>query len=342
MFIPKRIIFEKNTLEYPIGKEIYQKFITNKDIEIIELSKNKIKENIPGDNQKEFHMEGKNTLVVGVKSGLKFQSCKPSAHYQLPLLSGCIGQCQYCYLNTNLGDKPYMRINVNSDDILNQADKYIQERLHEITIFEGSATSDPVPVEPYSNLLKTAIEHFSKSANGRFRFVTKFTDVDTLLDLDHQGHTEIRFTLNTNKVIQDYERRTPSMEKRIEAAKKVITAGYPSGFLIAPIFLYENWKEEYRDLLLKLNAQLPELLPHPITFEIISHRYTPRAKQVISEIYPENQLPMTDEDRTYKYGQFGYGKYVYPKESLADITTFFQEEIAVIFKDRNIEIKYII
>lgn len=342
MFIPKRILFEKNARSYPLGEQIYQRFLTQKDVELIELSKNKIKENIPGDTPQDFHMEGKNTLVVGVKTRLKFQSCKPSAHYQLPLLSGCIGQCQYCYLNTNLGDKPYMRINVNSEDILNQADAYIKERLPEITIFEGSATSDPVPVEPYSSLLKTAIEHFGKSSNGRFRFVTKFTDVDTLLELDHQGHTEIRFTLNTNQVIQNYERRTPSLEKRIEAARKVITSGYPSGFLIAPIFLYDNWKEDYKHLLLKLNDQLPEQLTHPITFEIISHRYTPRAKQVISEIYPEHQLPMKDEERSYKFGQFGYGKYVYPKESLAAIAAFFQEEIADIFKDRNIEIKYII
>ncbi len=342
MFIPKRILFEKNALNYPIGNQIYQKFITQKDIEVIELNKNRIKEKIPGDTQKDFHQEGKNTLVVGVKTGLNFQSCKPSAHYQLPLLSGCIGQCQYCYLNTNLGDKPYMRVNVNVDDILGQADSYIQKRLPEITIFEGSATSDPVPVEPYSNLLKTAIEHFSKSSNGRFRFVTKFTDVDTLLDIDHQGHTEIRFTLNTNKVIQDYERRTPSMEKRMEAAKKAITAGYPSGFLIAPVFLYENWKEDYKHLLLKLRDHLPEQPSHPITFEIISHRYTSRAKQVISEIYPDNQLPMNEEERSFKYGQFGYGKYVYPKEALKEISTFFQSEIATIFQSRNIEIKYII
>ncbi len=342
MFIPKRILFEKDALNYPMGKHIYQEFITDKKIEIIELSGSRIKANIPGGTPKDFYQEGKNTLVVGVKTGLKFQSCKPSAHYQLPLLSGCIGHCQYCYLNTNLGDKPYMRINVNVEDILNQADNYIQERLPEITIFEGSATSDPVPVEPYSNSLKTAIEHFSKSPNGRFRFVTKYTDIGTLLNIDHQGRTEIRFTLNTNKVIQDYESRTPSLERRIEAARQVITAGYPSGFLIAPVFLYDNWKEDYKHLLLSLQEQLPEQLPYPITFEIISHRYTPRAKQVISEIYPDNQLPMQEEDRSYKFGQFGYGKYVYPKEALQELTSFFQDEIGVIFQDRDIQIKYII
>jgi spore photoproduct lyase len=340
MFRPKRILFEKDALNYAIGKEIYHHFIKDKAIEIIELRGNKIKENIPGDTLYDLYRAGKKTLVVGVKKGMKFQSCKPSAHYQLPLMSGCIGQCQYCYLNTNLGDKPYMRVNVNLNDILSQAQTYIEERLPEETLFEGSATSDPIPIEPYSNVLKYTIEYFSRSEKGRFRFVTKFTDVDTLLDIAHGNHTEIRFTLNTNKVIEDYEKGTPSMEKRIEACKKIISAGYPTGFIIAPVFLYEGWEADYHNLLISLNNSLPEQILHPITFEVISHRYTTRAKNVITEVFPDTQLPMKDEERSYKYGQFGYGKYVYTKQQLAEITNFFNQEIEAIFKNKII--KYII
>lgn len=57
------------------------------------------------------------------------------------------------YLNTNLGDKPYVKVNVNVDDILKTADDYMNERLPQLTIFEGSATSDPVPLEPYTHSL---------------------------------------------------------------------------------------------------------------------------------------------------------------------------------------------
>ncbi|NLC19279.1 MAG: spore photoproduct lyase [Clostridiales bacterium] len=342
MFTPKRILFEKNAIDYSIGKHIYEYFSGNRNIEIINLSGNRIMDNIPGNTAAQTYKEGKSTLVVGIKKGLKFQSCKPSAHYQLPLLSGCIGLCQYCYLNTNLGDRPYMRVNVNIDDIFGQVDKYIKERLPAVTIFEGSATSDPVPVEPYSNHLKYSVEYFSNTANGRFRFVTKFTDIDTLLNIDHKNHTEIRFTLNTDKVINDFEKRTPSLKKRIEASIKLIQSGYPTGFLIAPVFIYDNWKEDYHNLLLMLEEKLPDKISHPISFEIISHRYTGRAKGIINEIFPDNSLPMNDEERLFKYGQFGYGKFVYPKNILAEISSFFQKELAEIFKNRNIDIKYII
>lgn len=340
MFIPKRILFEKNTLNYEMGQYIYDFFKDNKNIEIIHLTNNRIKENIPGDTLYDFYRSGKKTLVVGIKRGAKFQSCKPSAHYQLPLLSGCIGQCEYCYLNTNLGDKPYMRVNVNIDDIHANAQKYIDERLPEETIFEGSATCDPIPVETYSNSLKQTIEFFGNSEKGRFRFVTKYTEIDTLLNINHNGHTEIRFTLNTDKVINDYEKGTASLQKRIEACQKVISARYPMGFIIAPVFLYDNWKEDYRNLLLDLKRHLPEDLSHPITFEVISHRYTARAKNVILEVFPDTSLPMNDEVRTYKYGQFGYGKFVYSKQELSEIKAFFSTEIESIFDNKII--KYII
>ena len=73
---------------------------------------------------------------------------------------------------------------------------------------------------------------------------------------------------------------------------------------------------------------------------MISHRYTTKAKNRINEIYPETTLPMNDDKRKFKYGQFGYGKYVYSKEELDDMKDFFKKEIKEIFPDSFI--KYVI
>lgn len=340
MFIPKRIILEKDVMKYDMAKKILGYYKSKPNIEIINLSSNKFSQHIPGDDFYEQYREGKRTLIVGTKKSLKFQSCKPSAHYQLPLVSGCMGQCEYCYLNTRLGDKPFIRVHVNIDDILNQAEKYSKERLPDITIFEGSATSDPIPLEPYTNSLFRAIEFFGTLQNTRFRFVTKYNDVDSLINAKHNGHTEIRFSINTSSVIEKYEHFTASRDKRIEASIKMASAGYPIGFLIAPVFIYDNWKEEYHDLLYSLSEKLPKDLGFPVTFEIISHRYTTAAKNVINQIYPDSELPMNDEERKFKYGQFGYGKYVYSKEIIEEIKQFFTKELEELFENK--EIKYII
>ncbi|PYG88699.1 spore photoproduct lyase [Ruminiclostridium sufflavum DSM 19573] len=336
MFIPERIIFEKSALEYEMSQNIFNKFKGKADTEIIDSVSGRVKQYIPGDNLFSQYREGKKTLVIGTKKSLKFQSCKPSAHYQLPLVSGCMGQCEYCYLNTQLGDKPFVKIHANIDDILKQAQKYINERLPEITLFEGAATSDPVPVEPYTHSLKKAIEFFGKSEKSRFRFVTKYNDIDTLLNIQHNGHTEIRFSINTAFVINKYEHHTSSRNNRIEAGIKAAKAGYPTGFLIAPVFIYPNWKEDYHNLLLELGSKLPDNLSYPVTFEIISHRYTTIAKNRILEVFPDSDLPMNDEERKFKYGQFGYGKYVYPNENINEIKDFFTKELDGLYKNKKI------
>ena len=57
-------------------------------------------------------------------------------------------------------------------------------------------------------------------------------------------------------------------------------------------------------------------------------------------IFPETTLPMNDEERKFKYGQFGYGKYIYTKEQLEDMKVFFKENIKEVFPKSVI--KYVI
>lgn len=337
MFQPQRVLFEKTALDYEMGRRIYDIFSNQERVEVMECSAQKIKEIIAGDTVAKTYQNGKKTLVLSKKKSSAFQTCKPSADYMLPLVSGCMGQCEYCYLHTKLGDKPFVRVHVNVDDILTKAARYMEAAPDKVTSFEGSATSDPLCVEPYTHSLATAIEFFAKDPRGRFRFVTKYNDVDSLLCLQHNGKTEIRFSINTERVRSSYEHYTASIEARIRAAAKVMVAGYPTGFLIAPVFLYENWQEEYAGVIRRLKEVLPDVSPHPITFEVITHRFTPTAKEIIGQVFPESTLPMNEEERVYKRGQFGYGKFTYAKEDMRKVKAFFQEEIAAVFPDSDLQ-----
>lgn len=335
-FVPKRAFFEPKALEYPIGQEVYEQLQKMKIPITLTGSHNRIT-GIPGDTSQEAYREAKNTLVVGIRKSLDFAGCKPSAHYQLPLTTSCSSMCEYCYLATTLGKKPYLRVYVNVDEILEQAGCYIKERAPEITLFEGAATSDPIPTEYLTGLLYKTIEFFGNQPLGRFRFVTKHDRVDSLLTAKHNGHTRFRFSINAASIIDKYEHKTPSLSQRVEAAAKVAAKGYPIGFIIAPIFSYSGWKEDYLALLQELDTQLPKENRQDVTFELISHRFTQRAKNNILEIFPETTLPMEVEDRKFKYGQFGYGKYIYPKETMDEMKKFMQEGIQKYFSAAHTE-----
>ena len=287
MFKPKQVIFEKGVKEYELGKKLYEEFIRNPKVEVYdEVAMNQVKGHIGGESTESFYQNGKKTLVVSKKNPGTFQTCKPSADYMLPLVSGCMGQCEYCYLHTQLGDKPFVRVFVNLDEIYDRAKKYMRENEekakaeggHRITTFEGSATSDPLCVEPYTGALRKTIEFFAQEELGAFRFVSKYSDVDGLLDIQHNNKTEIRFSINTERVRKEYEHFTASIPARIEAAAKLMKVGYPVGFLIAPVFLYEGWEQEYEEVLIQLKEALPQERMHPLFFEVITHRYTTRAK----------------------------------------------------------------
>ncbi|MCR6110183.1 spore photoproduct lyase [Bacillus sp. A301a_S52] len=317
-FVPQLVYIEPRALEYPLGIELKRKF-TNMGIEIRTTTSHNQVRNIPGENHLQKYRNAKSTLVVGVRKTLKFDTSKPSAEYAIPLATGCMGHCQYCYLQTTMGSKPYIRTYVNTDEIFEAADAYINERAPEETRFEAACTSDIVGIDHLTHSLKHAIEFFAKTKHGKLRFVTKFHHVDHLLDADHQGKTRFRFSINADYVIKHFEQGTSPLDERIKAAVKVAKAGYPLGFIIAPIYLHEGWKEGYLNMFKKLDSQLPDNTRGDITFELIQHRFTKPAKRVIQKNYPMTKLELDEEKRKYKWGKYGIGKYVYQQDEQEDI-----------------------
>ncbi|MGJ9383622.1 spore photoproduct lyase [Salipaludibacillus sp. CF4.18] len=335
-FVPQLVYMEPRALEYPLGEQLHKKF-TDMGIEIRQTTSHNQVRNIPGKNHFQQYRVAKSTLVVGVRKTLKFDTSKPSAEYAIPLATGCMGHCQYCYLQTTMGSKPYIRTYVNTDEIFNAADEYMQERAPKETRFEAACTSDIVGIDHLTHSLKKAIEHFGKSEHGKLRFVTKYHHVDHLLDADHRGKTRFRFSINADYVIKHFEHGTSPLNERINAAVKVAKAGYPLGFIIAPIYLHEGWEKGYYTMFEKLNKKLPQSLRQNVTFELIQHRFTKPAKRVIQKNYPMTKLELDEEKRKYKWGKYGIGKYVYQTQEQEMIQETFHRYKDEFFPESKIE-----
>lgn len=335
-FVPELVYFEPDALQYPKGEKIYE-WAKHEGLPIrMTTSHNRIT-NLPGETDLEKYKTAKRTLVVGVRKTLKFEPSLPSAEYAIPIATGCMAHCHYCYLQTTLGAKPYIRVYVNMEDILQAAQQYMNERSPEITRFEAACTSDPVGLEHISGSLREIIPFMAKQPLGRLRFVTKFHNVDPLLDLEHNGHTRIRFSVNADYVIKHFEPNTSKLAERIEAAGKVAQAGYPLGFIIAPIMWFDDWREDYANLLTKLRQTLPVQAEKTMTFELIQHRFTKTSKRVILERYPKTKLEMDEAKRKYKWGRWGQGKYVYPEEQAQALREFITEQIFRTFPKASID-----
>jgi spore photoproduct lyase len=61
---------------------------------------------------------------------------------------------------------------------------------------------------------------------------------------------------------------------------------------------------------------------------MITHRFTAKSKDVLLGWYPRSRLEMDEDLRRAKRGKFATVKYVYPAPVMAELRTWFDEEVA--------------
>ena len=331
LFIPDIAYIDPKVLKYDAGKKVVE-YLENLKVPIVNSKKVIIDYGSPTKN----YAMSKKTILFTTNGQKKLVSCKPSADYQFSLSSSCPANCEYCYLQTTQGEKPFMKVFLNIEEILEVIQTYIESNMPNITTFECASITDPIALEHLSGNLKRCIEFFGESSNGRLRLVTKFDDVGGLLELKHNKHTKIRFTLNARYVIDNFEHNTSSFHERIEAVKKIAYAGYPIGFIIAPIMIYDNWKEEYGELFETLKIALQDYTEE-VSFELIQHRFTKAAKELIVQRFKNTKLDLNEEKRQLKWGPYGKFKYVYKKPDSEEIKNYISQLINNNFQKAIIE-----
>jgi spore photoproduct lyase len=278
-------------------------------------------------------------VVVAPPSKRTLQPIPPSADWRLDLAEGCPAHCQYCYLAGSLAGPPITRVYANLDQILGGIGDHVgtgavtsgtRARGHEGTTFEVSCYTDPLALEHLTGSLAAAISHVGSQDLGgpvQLRFTTKFADVDALLDLPHNGRTRIRFSVNAASV-ERFEGGTDRMPARIAALRALAQAGYPVGLTIAPIMPVDGWREQYGTLLDGVAAATDEVPKLDLTAELITHRFTPRSKDVLLGWYPRTKLEMDEDLRRQKRGRFGAVKHVYPAPVMHELRTWFERALA--------------
>lgn len=326
-WLPKRIFFTADALAQPFGQSLLSR-MRGLGLDVTELSGNRLP-SLRGKDDRDTYRLAKGTLAVvnAPPSMMKLQPIPPSADWQFHLAKGCPAHCQYCYLAGSLSGPPITRVYANLPEILASLAAY--EKPGQLTTFEASCYTDPLSLEHLTGSLSECVRYFGTREHAQLRWVSKFSAVEPLLEVPHNGKTRARVSINAESISQRLEGGTASVTARIAGLRQLAAAGYPVGVVIAPIMPIEGWREHYGDLLGRLEVTLN--LPCDLTFELISHRFTPGSKEVLEGWYPNSSLDMSEADRTVKRNKFGGLKYVYQKDVMVQLRDFFETEIAVRF-----------
>lgn len=329
LWMPKRVVFTPDALDEPFGQKIYAR-VSQYNLPV-EILKNNRLTGLRGETERETYKLAKSTLAIvnASPSAFKLRPIPPSADFQFHLAEGCPAHCQYCYLAGSLQGPPAIRVFANLPLILQNTLNY--KIPGKITSFEASCYTDPLSIEHLTGSLAETIKFFGNREDSHLRFVTKFDAVDPLLNIKHNGRSRWRISLNAHSVSRRLEGGTASISARIKALRKLALpresggGNYRIGVVLAPIMPIPNWQEEYVLLLDELQQNLD--FPTDLTFELITHRFTPGSREVLLEWYPNTSLEMDKSSRVVKRNKFGGTKYVYIKEIMNNMKEFFYMEI---------------
>jgi len=209
-----------------------------------------------------LHRRGKNTLVFGVhKSALRFSdedgnTCPNYWHFSP--YGFCPYDCQYCYLAGTPGVKfsPTVKIFMNIDEILNQI-AGVASKLSEPTAFYLGKLQDGLALDSLTGYSRIMVPFFAQRKFARLTLLTKSTNVENLLDLDHQGNTILSWSLNPTEICDVFESNVPLPNERSVAMRKCADAGYPLRAVIMPIIPIEGWQNIYTCFLENLLKSVP-------------------------------------------------------------------------------------
>jgi len=276
-------------------------------------------------------------VVTASPSRRRLQPIPPSADWRFDLAEGCPAHCSYCYLAGSLAGPPIIRAYANLSEIMAELPAAVgqgrvtsasTDRAAEGTTFECSCYTDPLSIEHLTGSLAACIARFGAwDAAVQLRFTTKFDAVGPLLGLAHNRRTRIRFSVNA-AAAERHEGGAPRMAARLAALRAVAEAGYPVGLTVAPIMRLPEWAAAYDRLFADVATALDGVPDVDLTAELITHRFTPKSKEVLAGWYPGSPLEMDEAQRSRKMTKFGSVKWVFPKEQMTEMRATLEASLA--------------
>ena len=170
--------------------------------------------------------------------------------YKLTAYNNCNFWCEYCYLYLTFRTCPVSTHFVNYDRMFKDIEKFDRQSIpNALRVLNLGELGDPLAVDDIAGLSEQLVPFMPAHApRTKLLFLTKSDCVRNLLEMQHGGQTIVSFSVNTDKVWQYLEHRTPSPADRLKAARKVQDAGYEVRLRIDPVVRYSTWEKDYRRL----------------------------------------------------------------------------------------------
>ncbi|MFW5975263.1 MAG: radical SAM protein [Desulfosalsimonas sp.] len=234
---------------------------------------------------------GKSVLLLTRNKGPFIRNCPGTSHYTccgykiLHVGAYCVMDCAYCILQAYY-HPPVLQFFTNHDQMENELEEFFS---HRVTGRIGTGEfTDSLIWEPLYPLAEKLVHRFALQDTSVLELKTKTGRVDGLPDSGHGTKTIVAWSLNTDHVIRNQERKTASLEARIAAAEKCQAKGYRVAFHFDPMILYPGCHLEYASVVERLFARIDPA--NIVWISLGSFRFMPELKDVTARRFPDSKI----------------------------------------------------
>ena len=215
----------------------------------------------------------------------------------LDAVESCGFDCSYCSIQSF-----YNQNKIGFD--ANLAEKLEKLELDpNVTYHIGTGqSSDSLMWGNRAGILDALFEFARCNPNVILEFKSKSDNISYLLENDVPHNILCTFSLNTKTIVENEEHLSASLEKRINAARRLADKGVKIGFHFHPIVEYENYLQEYGEVYAQLVEQFK-----PEEVVTISLGTLTFIKPVIKKLRVRNfkskilQMPLIDANGKQSY-----------------------------------------
>lgn len=196
----------------------------------------------PNEQKYKFKTQEKENLGLGLcpVASEKTRCCNLLT---LDAVESCGFDCSYCSIQSF-----YNQNTITFDTSFAKKLKNLSLQKDKTYHIGTGQSSDSLMWGNKEGVLEALFEFAREYPNVILEFKTKSNNVEYLLENDVPPNILCTWSLNTPTIINNEEHLSASLDKRLEAAKKVAAKGIKIGFHFHPIVAYENYLQEYKQL----------------------------------------------------------------------------------------------
>ena len=200
----------------------------------------------------------------------------------------CLYDCRYCFLQGMYRSANYVLF-VNYEDFATDIERKIVEHGQDSVYFFSGYDCDSLALEPVSRFVEFILPVFARNPQAYLELRTKSTQVRQLLDIQAVlPNVIVAFSLSPEKIVQAFEIKTPSLQKRISAMQKLQAKGWPIGLRFDPVLLFENYELTYKEFFHTVFTSLDIEKIHSVSLG--GFRMPKHFHEKILKLYPEEPL----------------------------------------------------